>query len=104
MSVCPDMSLLIYQFRFGTLPEPQVGWNCCNHKKVMILGLEALASLVSVHFPWLQAWAQKRATNKSTNIHNPCMIEGSLEAKLPTIWKDGKGTARKKLGRGESQK
>ena len=32
------------------------------------------------------------------------IIEGSLEAKLPTIWKDGKGTARKKLGRGESQK
>ena len=32
------------------------------------------------------------------------MVEGSLEAKLPTIWKDGKGTARKKLGRGESQK
>ena len=30
------------------------------------------------------------------------MIEGSLEAKLPTIWKDGNGTARKKLGRGES--
>ena len=29
-------------------------------------------------------------------------IEGSLEAKLPTIWKDGNGTARKKLGRGES--
>ena len=32
------------------------------------------------------------------------MIEGSLEAKLPTIWRDGNGTARKKLGRGESQK
>ena len=31
-------------------------------------------------------------------------IEGSLEAKLPTIWKDGTGTARKKLGLGESQK
>ena len=31
------------------------------------------------------------------------MIEGSLEAKLPTIWRDGNGTARKKLGRGESQ-
>ena len=30
------------------------------------------------------------------------VIEGSLEAKLPTIWKDGNGTARKKLGRGES--
>ena len=30
------------------------------------------------------------------------MIEGSLEAKLPTICKDGNGTARKKLGRGES--
>ena len=30
------------------------------------------------------------------------IIEGSLEAKLPTIWKDGNGTARKKLGRGES--
>ena len=30
--------------------------------------------------------------------------QGSLEAKLPTIWRDGKGTARKKLGRGESQK
>ena len=29
-------------------------------------------------------------------------FEGSLEAKLPTIWKDGNGTARKKLGRGES--
>ena len=27
-----------------------------------------------------------------------------MEAKLPTIWKDEKGTARKKLGRGESQK
>ena len=32
------------------------------------------------------------------------IIEGSLEAKLPTIWKDGNGTARKKLGRGESEK
>ena len=32
------------------------------------------------------------------------MIEGSLEAKLPTIWRDGNGTARKKLGRGESPK
>ena len=32
------------------------------------------------------------------------VIEGSLEAKLPTIWRDGNGTARKKLGRGESQK
>ena len=32
------------------------------------------------------------------------VTEGSLEAKLPTIWKDEKGTARKKLGRGESQK
>ena len=32
------------------------------------------------------------------------MIEGSLEAKLPTIWRDGQGTARKKLGRGESPK
>ena len=30
--------------------------------------------------------------------------EGSLEDKLPTIWGDGKGTARKKLGHGESQK
>ena len=34
----------------------------------------------------------------------PEIIEGSLEAKLPTIWRDGNGTARKKLGRGESQK
>ena len=32
----------------------------------------------------------------------PNIIEGSLEAKLTTIWKDGNGTARKKLGRGES--
>ena len=34
------------------------------------------------------------------------IFEGSLEAKLPTIWRDGNGTAgpRKKLGRGESQK
>ena len=32
------------------------------------------------------------------------LVEGSLEAKLPTIWRDGNGTARKKLGRGESQK
>ena len=32
------------------------------------------------------------------------IFEGSLEAKLPTIWKDGNGTARKKLGRGESEK
>ena len=31
------------------------------------------------------------------------VIEGSLEAKLPTIWRDENGTARKKLGRGESQ-
>ena len=31
------------------------------------------------------------------------IIEGSLEAKLPTIWRDENGTARKKLGRGESQ-
>ena len=31
-------------------------------------------------------------------------VEGSLEAKLPTIWRDENGTARKKLGRGESQK
>ena len=30
------------------------------------------------------------------------IIEGSLEAKLPTIWRDGNGAARKKLGRGES--
>ena len=30
------------------------------------------------------------------------IVEGSLEAKLPTIWKNGNGTARKKLGRGES--
>ena len=29
-------------------------------------------------------------------------IEGSLEAKLPTIWKGGNGTARKKHGREES--
>ena len=27
-----------------------------------------------------------------------------MEAKLPTIWRDGNGTARTKLGRGESQK
>ena len=32
------------------------------------------------------------------------LIEGSLDAKLPTIWRDGNGTAKKKLGRGESQK
>ena len=32
------------------------------------------------------------------------IFKGSLEAKLPTIWRDGNGTARKKLGRGESQK
>ena len=32
------------------------------------------------------------------------IIEGSLEAKLSTIWRDENGTARKKLGRGESQK
>ena len=37
------------------------------------------------------------------------VIEGSLEAKLPTIWTDGKAQpgrsrARKKLGSGESQK
>ena len=32
------------------------------------------------------------------------IIEGSLEAKLPTIWKDGKGAARKKLGHGEGPK
>ena len=31
------------------------------------------------------------------------MFEGSLKAKLPTVWRDGNGTARKKLGRGESQ-
>ena len=31
-------------------------------------------------------------------------IEGSLEAKLPTIWTDGNGTVRKKLRHGESQK
>ena len=36
--------------------------------------------------------------------HWTCLFKGSLEAKLPTIWTDGKGTARKKLGRGESQK
>ena len=36
------------------------------------------------------------------DIAIPTLIEGSLEAKLPTIWKDGNGTARKKLGRGES--
>ena len=35
-------------------------------------------------------------------IYMYTLIEGSLEAKLPTIWKDGNGTARKKLGRGES--
>ena len=38
-------------------------------------------------------------TSASTNH----IIEGSLEAKLPTIWKDGNGTVRKKLGREESQ-
>ena len=32
------------------------------------------------------------------------MFEGSLKAKCKTIWRDGKGTARKKLGRRESQK
>ena len=32
------------------------------------------------------------------------IIEGSLEAKLPKIWRDVNGTARKKLGCGESQK
>ena len=34
------------------------------------------------------------------------VIEGSLEVKLPTIWTDEKqrSRARKKLGRGESQK
>ena len=37
-------------------------------------------------------------------MDNGLIIEGSLEAKLPTIWRDGNGTARKKLGRGESQK
>ena len=31
------------------------------------------------------------------------MIEGSLEAKFPIIWKDGNGAARKKFGRGESE-
>ena len=31
------------------------------------------------------------------------LIEGSLEAKLPTIWRDENGTARKTLGRVESQ-
>ena len=36
--------------------------------------------------------------------HWTCLFKGSLEAKLPTIWTDGKGTARKKLGRGESQR
>ena len=36
------------------------------------------------------------------HIYHYYIIEGSLEAKLPTIWKDGNGTARKKLGRGES--
>ena len=30
------------------------------------------------------------------------IVEGSLEAKLPTIGKNGNGTARKKLGGGES--
>ena len=39
---------------------------------------------------------------KNNNYIN--IFEGSLEAKLPTIWTDGKSTARKKLGRGESQK
>ena len=36
-------------------------------------------------------------------IYTYTLFEGSLEAKLPTIWRDENGTARKKLGRGESQ-
>ena len=36
--------------------------------------------------------------------HWTCLFKGSLEAKLPTVWTDGKGTARKKLGHEESQK
>ena len=49
---------------------------------------------------------KQRHQDVSCGIHNEeeyMMIEGSLEAKLPTIWRDGNGTARKKLGRGESQ-
>ena len=39
------------------------------------------------------------------HFHNTLdIVEGSLEAKLPTIWRDEIGTARKNLGRGESQK
>ena len=44
----------------------------------------------------------QRVLGVPTYVHRVCIIEGSLEAKLPTIWKDGNGTARKKLGRGES--
>ena len=32
------------------------------------------------------------------------MIEGRLEAKLPTIWTEWKSTARKKLRQGDSEK
>ena len=47
------------------------------------------------------------------SIQRYTMIEGSLETKVPTIWTDekhsqeaqpGRSRARKKLGRGESQK
>ena len=38
-----------------------------------------------------------------TLLDDTFIFEGSLEAKLPTLWRDGNGTARKKVGRGESQ-
>ena len=52
---------------------------------------------------WLQKLDVDEAQGQRAIVGNTTILfEGSLEAKLPTIWKDGNGTARKKLGRGES--
>ena len=62
-----------------------------------------LLDLVQQDWGWSRFPRFRRATSQGLR-KSLTMFEGSLEAKLPTIWRDGNGTARKKLGRGESQK
>ena len=52
----------------------------------------------------MKNWSQSFIPPRSPMNMIIMLIEGSLEAKLLTIWRDGNGTARKKLGHGESQK
>ena len=70
-------------------PDPPVRINGFNHCAVM--DSQWNSSKIGMN------------TNRYIMMLNDFVIEGSLEAKLPTIWRDGNGTARKKLGRGESQ-